>query len=306
MLLQMEYVAFGDQLWWIIDASMAARVRRNIIGVTAAAPGRGRFHDWFARAVWQGLANAAEEFGQDILYLGRACPGRMLTDGSELINLDVDGLVFIAPQRDAPALQLLQDNDVPFVTVSGETQLQYATFGSDNAAGVRQAMGFLRQLGHTRIAHIAGPQTLVDGVVRERVYREFMLEKGMEVQDNYVQKGGFVFQGGYAAAQSLLRMPYRPTAIFAANDVMAYGVIAAAHDLGIHVPRELSVIGFDDEDSSAVFRPPLTTIRQPVSEAAREALKALVDIVGGGAPSAGRLLPTELIVRESTAPVSVS
>ncbi|MEZ0327197.1 MAG: LacI family DNA-binding transcriptional regulator [Fimbriimonas sp.] len=277
--------------------------KRNIIGIAASEPGRGRFDHWFALAAWQGLAVAAEELGQDLLYLGRPSPDRLLKDGSGFISCNIDGLVFIAPQRDAPALRLLHEQGMPFVTISGDTELEYLTFGSDNQGGVRQALGFLRQLGHTRIAHVAGPSSLVDGVVREGAYRAYMAEKGLEVPENYVQKGAFIFDGGFSAAQSLLRMPYRPTAIFAGNDPMAYGVIAAAHDLKIRIPSELSVIGFDDEDHAAMYRPPLTTVRQPVREVARTALAALVNIIDGGAPEAGRMLPTELIVRESTAPV---
>lgn len=277
---------------------------RNIIGVAAPEPGRGRFGFTFARHVWHGLADAAEEFGQDLLYIGRSSPDRQLRNGTGYLDIEVDGFVFIAPQMDAPALRLLFEAGIPFTTVAGQIDLPYPSFGSDNVGGVRQALTFLRQLGHTKIAHIAGPANFADGAVRERAFRDFMAEKKMDLPEEYVHRGAFAYETGASAARSLLRLPERPTAIFAANDMMAYGAISVAAELGLEVPKDLSVIGFDDEDHSYLFKLPLTTVRQPAAEAAREALKAVIDLVQGSKEVQGRKLPTDLIVRESTAPIS--
>jgi DNA-binding LacI/PurR family transcriptional regulator len=275
---------------------------RNVIGIATPEPGRGRFDYWFGQAVWQGLTDAGEEFGQDLLFVSRPSPDRMLRDGSGLLSIPVDGFIIVAPQMDAPALQLLHERGIPFATVAGQTDLAYPTFGSDNELGVRQALSFLRQLGHTRIAHICGPLNTVDGAVRERAFREFMAEHNMEVPEEYVQKGGFVMNGGYAAGQTLLRLPERPTAIFCGNDSMAYGAIAAAQEMKLGVPEAISVIGFDDETYTALYRPPLTTVRQPAKELARAAMEAVVRIVRGATDVESRKLPTELVVRDSTAP----
>jgi LacI family transcriptional regulator len=276
---------------------------RNVIGIAAPEPGRGRFGFTFARQVWNGLTDAAEEFEQDLLYIGRNSSDRMLKNGSGYLQIPVDGFVFIAPQMDAPALRLLYEEGIPFATIAGQLDLPYPSFGSDNVGGVRQALSFLRQLGHTRIAHIAGPSNYADGALRERAYREFMAEKKMEVPAEYVQRGAFTFDSGASAARSLLRLAKPPTAIFAANDMIAFGAMSVAAEMGVPVPTALSVVGFDDEDHAHLFKPALTTVRQPAIEAARQALKAVVDMVGGVKNPQGRKLPTELIVRESTAPI---
>jgi LacI family transcriptional regulator len=115
----------------------------------------------------------------------------------------------------------------------------------------------------------------------EDVNQRTMEERGLSVPSEYVQRGGFRFDGGHTAAQTLLRLPQAPTAILAANDMSAYGAMAAAAEMGLRVPEDVSFIGFDDDSHAALHRPSLTTFRQPVWEAPREALAAAVNMMRG-------------------------
>jgi LacI family transcriptional regulator len=195
--------------------------------------------------------------------------------------------------------------------------------GPDNRIGAYQAVRHLVGLGHRRIAHIQGPAQYQCSHDRDRGYRQALEEAGIEVDPALVLEGDFTTPSGEAVAAQLLGLPDPPTAIFAANDQMAYGVLTAARARGLRVPRDLAVVGFDDTALAEHLRPALTTVRQPFQEMGKRAadlLLALVDaprILGDGwldrmlhlaeahqGPSGGNpthiQLPTELVVRESS------
>jgi DNA-binding LacI/PurR family transcriptional regulator len=210
----------------------------------------------------------------------------------------VDGLV-LPPDRVArfvadgfPIVCLDRDVDsasVPLVQV-------------DNRLGAKLATEHLLSLGHTRVAHVAGAPEL--GISEERVagYREALAEAGIEPDPALVAVGSFMVEGGYGAAKSLLA-DGSPTAIFAANDLSAIGVINAIVESGKRVPADVSVVGFDDLHLSAYTTPPLTTIHQPAREIAERATQLLLDLSSGRKVRRFRhVLEPELVVRGSTAP----
>jgi LacI family transcriptional regulator len=211
----------------------------------------------------------------------------------------VDGLV-LPPERIAsfvaggfPIVCLDLDVDstaVPLVQV-------------DNVRGGRMATEHLLGLGHTRIAHVAGAPEL--GISGERVegYRAALREAGIEPDARLLAAGNFTEDGGYEAARELLARRPRPTAVFAANDLSAVGVLAAVAESGRRVPEDVSVVGFDDLRLAAYTTPPLTTIHQPAREIGARATSLLVDLTRGKKVRRRRhLLEPELVVRRSTAP----
>jgi LacI family transcriptional regulator len=212
----------------------------------------------------------------------------------------VDGLV-LPPDRIAhfvreglPIVCLDRDVDstsVPLVQV-------------DNRLGARMATEHLLSLGHRRVAHISGARDL--GISEERIagYRDAHGAVGLEPDLALLAVGSFTDEGGYEAMRTLLART-ELTAVFAANDLSAIGVINALVESGRRVPEDVSVVGFDDSPLMGYIDPPLTTVRQPVREMALVAVRSLLDeILGVGSPHTELVFRPELVVRRSTGPAA--
>jgi DNA-binding LacI/PurR family transcriptional regulator len=172
----------------------------------------------------------------------------------------------------------------------------------DNEAGARLAVEHLLALGHRRIACITNAPTAYTAA-SERVagYREALAAAGIDEEPGMIAEGAFDAQSGHRAMADILSRS-TPDAIFVASDVVAIGAIAGLREAGLSVPGDVSVVGFDAIPLAAYLDPPLTTISLPAHDLGRAAGRALLDRIAGR-PVAGRtLLPTELIVRASTAP----
>ena len=161
-----------------------------------------------------------------------------------------------------------------------ERKLRYPSVVPGDVVGGYAATQALLRAGHRRIAHLAGEQLLEASVDRERGYRQAMAEWGLTVDEALVSPGGWTLRGGRERALALLSQPNRPTAIFCFNDRMAMGCYEAARMLGLEIPRDLSVVGFDNEDLSFFLEPPLTTMILPHDEMARWAVGELLDSYG--------------------------
>ncbi|OCP02684.1 MULTISPECIES: LacI family DNA-binding transcriptional regulator [unclassified Ensifer] len=173
----------------------------------------------------------------------------------------------------------------------------------DNIAAARHAVEHLIALGHRRIAHIAGPLPELMATHRRDGYRAAMDAAGLSIPDGYEVRGDYLLETGETCVAQLFALSEPPTAIFAANDEMAYGAIHALRRLGHDVPGDVSVVGFDDLYLSKAFYPPLTTVSQPRADIGRTAMSLLLNILSGediAAPTV--VLPTALSVRGSTAP----
>ncbi|WP_231648725.1 substrate-binding domain-containing protein [Saccharothrix sp. NRRL B-16348] len=172
-----------------------------------------------------------------------------------------------------------------------------------NRAGGVTAVKHLLSLGHRRIGVVGGPRDVLCSRARVDGYRFALERAGIAVDPAYVRHADFTREGGRREADDLLRLPDRPTAIFAANDEQALGVVEAARAAGLTVPADLSVVGFDDLPAAHRCTPSLTTVRQPLAAMGRQAGRMLADLIAGHPPAADRVeLPTHLVVRDSTAP----
>jgi LacI family transcriptional regulator, galactose operon repressor len=169
----------------------------------------------------------------------------------------------------------------------------------DNLAGAREMTRYLLDLGHRRIGFIAGPEKLRTSRIRQTGYRSALREAGVEFAPDAVEVGAFTTDGGAKAGAALMERRPDITAIFAANDVMAFGVLHALAGLGLQVPEEVSVAGFDDVQLAAFAMSPLTTLRVPMSELGRLGAQIALDALAGRRVRSQRL-PTEIIVRAST------
>ncbi|WP_030437561.1 LacI family DNA-binding transcriptional regulator [Actinoplanes subtropicus] len=200
--------------------------------------------------------------------------------------------------------ELLRAKDIPFVVFDPTHELDddVAFVGATNWAGGRSATRHLIQLGHRRIAMISGPDQVLLFRARFDGYRSAMEGAGLPVEPALVARAEMSQEDGHAAARRLLARPDRPTAIFAGNDLVAFGVYQAAREAGLRIPADLSVVGFDDLPVTALMDPPLTTVHQPLAEMAVAATEmALALGRGERLAQVGVELATTLTVRGSTA-----
>lgn len=175
--------------------------------------------------------------------------------------------------------------------------------GATNFAGGLAATRHLLSLGHRRIAHLGGPAMAVCNQARMHGYRAAMEAEGVPVSDVYVRTGEFTYETGLVGGAELLGLEEPPTAVFAGNDEIALGVIVTARALGLRVPDDLSVVGFDDTSLARMASPPLTTVRQPLREMGGAALRTALRLAKGEKAESHHIeLATELVVRASTAP----
>lgn len=219
-----------------------------------------------------------------------------------LTDRAVDGVIVLeARVLDTPQLQL--PAEVPAVIADSRSAHPHPTFGMDEAAGARAAVGHLLELGHSTVHHIAGPTESNPAQRRRSAWQRMLKRAGRPVPPAMI--GNWTPKSGYECALELLRDD-AVTAIFAANDQMAAGALRAAAELGRAVPGELSVVGYDDLDISPYLSPPLTTVRQDLGAVGTRCLDQVITMIEAPAEApphsgADRLVRPELIVRASTA-----
>ena len=233
-----------------------------------------------------------------------------------------EGLLAVYPGQATAYLSDLHASGYPVVMLDDQVIPAGTTpwVGADNRIGAAAAVRHLVQLGHRRIGHIKGRIGYECSEDRYRGYCDALAEAGIAVDPRVVVQGDFLVSGGVACARELFALPDRPTAIFAASDDMASGVLAAADEAGLRVPDDLALVGFDDAAPAAFVRPALTTVKQPFFEMGKRAATLLLDAVNArrepmpswytaagrnGASAADsapirEFLPTRLVVRESS------
>jgi LacI family transcriptional regulator len=277
-------------------ASSLRRTRTNVIGILVAE------FEPFSTELLKAIAAAAEGSGYELLaYSGPIAEetrvGWELRSLSRLAGTLIDGAIIVTPTV------VLPSTSIPVVAIDPHTgNGGPSTIGSDNVAGARTATEYLVSLGHRRIAHIRGRRDLESANLRELGYRQVLEAHGIPVDPALVRDGNYRAPQTDEAARELLTRADRPTAIFAANDLSAIRVLDIAAELGIRVPQDLSVIGFDNVPEAASATPQLTTIAQPLREMGARALHILLDLLGGGQDAGNIHLPAALVVRASTGP----
>jgi LacI family transcriptional regulator len=222
--------------------------------------------------------------------------------------LRLDGVLLTPPVVDNPlVLDALDQAGTPYVRIAPHREFERAPWvGMDDARAAYEMTVHLLDLGHVDVAFITGPAEHGAAHRRYDGFLAAMRDRGLAVRPDRVRQGAFSFRSGVDCAEALLGTADRPTAIFAANDDMALGVLAAAGRMGVCVPAELSVAGFDDTPSASAVWPPLTTVRQPIFEMAAAAAGMILSGPDHGRDQAGRpthrLLDFRLMSRASTAP----
>jgi DNA-binding LacI/PurR family transcriptional regulator len=215
----------------------------------------------------------------------------------QLRDQGVDGVAVVAPIRaGVDALRHVRP-DFPVVAVEAGPNAAIPVAAVDQAAGAAAATRHLLDLGHKTVWHLAGPPAWNDAEERIEGWRSALTAARAPIPA--LVRGDWTPHSGYELGQTLLQIP-KLTAVFVANDQMALGLLRRLHESGREVPRDLSVVGFDDIPEAAYFTPPLTTVRQDFAELGRRCLRILLERIEGGPQRTRVVVPPELVVREST------
>jgi len=218
---------------------------------------------------------------------------------------NTDGVILVTSDVQSPLHTELRRLNAPTVVIdpAGVPGHEVPTIGAANWSGSLAATEHLISLGHRRIGFIAGPRTLVCSRTRLDGYRAALEAAEIAVDPQLIVQGDFYHESGFKGAAELLALAQPPTAIFASSDQMALGGYEAVRQRGLRVPDDLSIIGFDDLPEVRWSSPPLTTVRQPLSEMGALAARTLLRLAGGEQIEGLRFeLPTQLVVRDSTGP----
>jgi DNA-binding LacI/PurR family transcriptional regulator len=254
------------------------------------------------------MVAAIEASARDADYfvsvVGLASPGRrsVAEAADRLRGQGVDGIILIPGHVPADQVVRHLPENLPVVSLSAAQTVASASV--DQYDGPLAAVRHLLDLGHATVHHAAGPADWLDARERERAWRDALTGAGAPVPEPL--PGDWSAASGYERGKTLAADP-SVTAVFAANDHIALGLLLALHEAGRRVPEEVSVIGYDDIPEAAFFTPPLTTVRQDFAALGRRSMALLLDQIGGGPQPAGPgaptrvVIPTELVVRRSTA-----
>lgn len=206
--------------------------------------------------------------------------------------------------EDDRLVKVLREFECLYVRVASVLLDKAATMVvTHDSIGAEEAAHHLAELGHERIAHISGPPLFRSAHERRRGFREALSQRGLKLRPSYDREGDYTFDSGIAVGRELLALKPRPTAIFAGNDEMAAGVYKVAHELGLSIPKDLSVVGYDDSATALRLWPVLTSVRLPVRDMGRLATEKLFGLHEKKRPSDSEVTEVvpKLIVRESTA-----
>lgn len=255
----------------------------------------------------RGVERVASKAGVGVVFTelgGEHKPGKQWIDG--VLERKPLGVILVLATLAKQQQSQLRSRNIPFVVVDtyGEMSEGVSVVGSNNWNGGLVATRHLIELGHTRIGVISGPQNFPCSRARVDGFRSAHEEAGLEWHADLIRWGDFDLSGGYLNGLALLDRTDRPTALFAGSDYQALGVMKAARRLGLSVPEDLSIVGYDDVPMSKWISPELTTVHQPLQEMAATATDMLLDESRTESGKTTRIdLATHLVVRESTAPL---
>jgi DNA-binding LacI/PurR family transcriptional regulator len=280
-------------------ANTAARVlaggRSRTLGVIAVETEQfGPSHILF------GIEAAARAAGHLLSFVTLSRTGKEMASTLEHLRAShVEGIIVVAPVT--PVIDAVSriEESLALVVVGGDPRSSAATVTIDQVGGARLATGHLLGLGHRTVHHVRGPRSWVDAAARVQGWTDALRASAAPRPSPLL--GDWSARGGYAAGVRLAQDP-DVTAVFAANDQTALGIMRALHEAGRNVPRDISVVGFDDTPESGYFLPALTTIRQDFGEVGRRSVELVLSLLDGKVAERHIVVPAQLVVRESAGP----
>ncbi|KEQ23550.1 LacI family DNA-binding transcriptional regulator [Paenibacillus tyrfis] len=277
-----------------------ARGSTGLIGLTLIT-----LQDSVFDGIVHAVNEALEENGYFLALNVCSSPDGGLKPTNFLFQEDrVDGIIVLSPMEEEQYVLELKRKKIPFVIIDNQIEKTNATtVNVDNYTGGYEATKHLIGLGHTRIAHVSGPELFLSARERRRGFEAAMAEAGLTPLA--VACTEFNIRSGFDVAKEWLRSGNVPTAVFAGEDGLALGVMDAFRDEGYRIPRDISIVGYDDQVFAADIHPRLTTVRQPMEQMGQQAVRLLLKLIDGSMKrNTSVCLKPELIVRESTLPYS--
>ncbi|KQX05505.1 MULTISPECIES: LacI family DNA-binding transcriptional regulator [unclassified Leifsonia] len=293
----------------VLDAMEALKYRPNraaralvtsksrTIGVLSATTG-----EYGPSSSIAAIEDAAREAGYFVntANLAASTPAAIVDALKHLVLQDVEGLIVMAPQVRVFDVLAGMALDIPYVSLQSTGQSDHRALAVDQIAGARAATQHLIDLGHAEIVHLAGPQDWIEAEARMRGFLDAIIDADLRTHPPIL--GDWTADFGYYAGRELSR--YRDfSAVFAANDLMAIGLMHAFRDAGLDVPHDVSVVGFDDIPVAQHVSPPLTTVHQEFREVGRRAVALLLSELQGEPASESEEIVPALVVRGSSGPV---
>lgn len=281
-------------------ARSLARTHTDSIGILVPRPSVSLFDPFIATLI-QSLFESAAQHGYFAMLA-------MLTADREtgfyeriLRGRHFDGVIMFSSDIDDPILPLLIRDGNPLVLIGRHPYFDNVTsVDAENREGARDAVVHLVERGHRRIGLINGQLEMEAAQARRDGYKQALLEHGMPIESELMVEGFYSQIAAYEAMQRLLDLVRPPTAVFAASDSMALGALNAARDRGVRVPEDVAIVGFDDLPLAAYATPSLTTMRQPLDEMSRQAVRLVIEQIRGHDVPRSVRFPARLVVRESS------
>lgn len=292
-----------DRLGYVanLPARSLAGGRSRIIGLLVPNLDNG-----YVGTIAQGIDRALASANYDpILYTSHRHPGKETFYANAIANGLTEGLLLVAPQEPTTYLDALRERNFPYVLIDQADATENSNVvESTNRQGAYEATRYLVQLGHTRIAFIRGALIVRSAIDRLQGYKDALTDCGIHVCEDLILAGNYQQQTGYEITRTCLQsVESPPTAIFASNDLSAFGAMDAARECGFSIPEDISIIGFDDIPQASLVYPSLTTVRQPLEQMGKDAVRILLEHIEDPSRPPQRVeLETQLIIRDSCRP----
>lgn len=300
---QRRVIKAAAELGYVPDAAARALASRRaqIVGLVLA---RGPHHlasDAFITQILDGLIDVVRHNGMRLLT-DIVEPHHQEGTYLELVRAKrIDGIILSGPRFDDNALQSLEEESFPTVIMGQLPKTALYSVDIDNSAAARIAVAHLVNLGHYRIACITNASTTYTAAAdRLRGYRDALESAGLHYNEGLVRFGDFDPNSGYKQMKNILEIKPRPTAVFVASDVVAFGAMTAIRECGLAIPYDIAIVGFDDVPFARFVDPPLTTVNIPATELARKSCEVLFQLIKKDFPDEKHMLvDTHLVVRQS-------
>ena len=272
--------------------------KTGIIGLVIPAGVMTLFTDPYFPQLIQGITAACNIHDYSVMLWLDEPSYQLRTIRQILYGGLLDGVIISSMLMDDPIVEALSDSKMPFILVGRHPVLNLNYLDVNNAAGGYKATSFLIEQGCKRVATITGPQNMIAGYDRFQGYRQALSTHGRKLDPGLVVEGDFTEASGYAGIKKLI--PSNPDGVFVASDIMAIGALRALREMNVRVPRDISLIGFDDAPVAALTDPPLTTMRQTIFDMGYRTLETLIEIIMDPEHKIRQIvLDSELVIRQS-------
>lgn len=279
----------------------------HTIGIVVPHVFEGFFDDSFFPQIMRGMLEAAYRHDFRLIVGGsKGYEDEISQIKQIMVSSQADGIVVMSSRLDVDTVGSLKSQSTPFVLIGhppNMDQNNIAWVDANNHTATQQAVEYLVSLGHTKIAYVGGDPQNLTTQERKAAYLETLEEAGVTPHPKWVDYGFFSEEGGYTSVTRMLKLgDQKPTAFYAANDLMAIGILCALRENGLRVPEDISVIGTNNAPTTAHTDPALSTIKVPYAEIAGRAVEMLIEHINKGAMSkTNYILDCSLVIRSSTA-----